>query len=172
MLAGDHRRPRGKLRLPPPAQGRHRRLGAGCGPAGALRGRCGGGHLGAQPARVLRRRPPPSQGAYVRDMLGTSYKVVGFAFGRGRVNADSQRHTVDTRQPQGAVDWTLRPQRAAPPVAGCTEELLDRVADELGVEGSALEPARVAALHDAPRARRATGAQQRDLLLGRRTAIP
>jgi erythromycin esterase len=89
---------------------------------------------------------PPVVGAHLRARLGAAYRTVCFAFGRGSFNAGSQRYNTATRQPEGPIDWTLRPHAGASPPPGSTEYLLD----QLGLDCFAVAPAEVEALRYAP----------------------
>lgn len=59
-----------------------------------------------------------SDGTYLRAALGTAYRSVGFAFGRGRISAG-------TEGPDGRADWELRAHSTHPPPPGSMERLLD-----------------------------------------------
>jgi erythromycin esterase len=90
--------------------------------------------------------PSPAQGMYLRSRLGTAYRTVSFAFGQGSFNAGSQRYNTATRQPEGPIDWALRPHTALPPPPGATEHLLD----QLRLDCFAVVPTEVEWLRHAP----------------------
>ncbi len=85
---------------------------------------------------------PGNVGVHLRTRLGPAYQVVGFAFGRGEVNAGSSKVNAETQLPEGPLDWTLRPHITDPPPPESMEHLLD----QLDLECYAVSPAEVASL--------------------------
>jgi hypothetical protein len=85
----------------------------------------------------------PSDGALLRQALGTDYRAVGFAFGSGRFNAASPGDG-------GTADWTLRVHAAHP----APDIVLEALLDQVELDCFALEPARVALCRHALRLRK------------------
>lgn len=87
-------------------------------------------------------RAPSVVGGDLHARMGTGYRSVGFAFGRGTFNAGSGTVNAATKVPEGPLDWTLRPHPAESSPAGSLEYALD----QLDLDCYAVAPADVAAL--------------------------
>jgi erythromycin esterase-like protein len=74
---------------------------------------------------------------------------VGFAFGRGQINAGSSKVNAVTKAPEGPFDWTLRPQTTESPAAGSMEDALD----QLDLDAYAMAPADIEAFRQPLRMR-------------------
>lgn len=85
---------------------------------------------------------PPVAGSHLRAHLGPAYRSVCCVFGHGSFNAGSGTVDVETKRPEGSIDWTLRPHVADPP----PDNSLEHVLDQLDFPCYAVEPARVDAL--------------------------
>jgi erythromycin esterase len=92
---------------------------------------------------------PAKVGCHLRADLGPAYRSVGFAFGRGQINAGSSKVNAETKAPEGPFDWTLRPQTTESPAAGSMEDALD----QLDLDAYAIAPADIEAFRQPLRMR-------------------
>lgn len=83
---------------------------------------------------------PLMVGSHLQASLGSAYRSVCFAFGRGSFNAGSMMVNADTGQP-GRVDWTLRPHPAQP----LTPDSMEGVLGQLDLDCYAIPAAAVPA---------------------------
>ncbi len=75
------------------------------------------------------------EGYHLREVLGTAYRSVGFAFSTGRISAGSVGS-------DGKGDWRLKAHKANPPPEDSVEAVLERA----GLDCYAVDPGSVAAL--------------------------